>query len=64
MDPVKTTDTTIAGKNGKNFDDIAYVVDGATYRFRIVYSGDASITPTQQQKDILKRMVSTFQFTK
>ena len=57
-----TSDITVAGQSGKKFDDLAYVVDGAKYRYAIMYTGDASVVPTQEQKNILKQMVSNFQF--
>jgi len=63
MDPIRTTSVQISGKNGSNFDDVAYGVEGTNHRYRLIYTGNTSIAPTQIQKDILLKMVESFRFT-
>lgn len=59
MKPTFTKDMTISGLPGKNFDDVAYVVDNTQYRFRITVDGGADWT----LKIMAKFIVNSFQFT-
>lgn len=59
MEPVSTKEITIAGLSGKNFDDLAYVVDNDQYRFRVTVDGGAD----QTLKIMAKFIANSFQFS-